>query len=124
MLGRLKRHTISFKNAANGLFWSFKTQPNFLVHFTLSLLAIGFGLLLEITFVEMAIIIFTIILGLSSEMINTSLESMTDLIKKEYSNEAKIAKDVSAGMMLLTSIGAVLVAFLILAPHLIKLVVG
>ena len=68
----------------------------------------------------MAIIIFTIVLGLSAEMVNTSLEAMTDLIKKEYSEEAKIAKDVSAGMMLLTSIGAILVAGLIFIPYIIK----
>lgn len=45
---------------------------------------------------------------------------MTDLIKKEYSEEAKIAKDVSAGMMLLTATGAVLVALLILGPKIIN----
>lgn len=114
----LVRHTISFKNAFAGLFWSFKTQPNFLVHFTLSVLALTAGIILQISYLEMAIIIFTIVLGLSAEMVNTSIEAMTDLIKKEYSAEAKIAKDVSAGMMLLTSIGAILVAIVIFIPHL------
>ena len=37
-------------------------------------------------------------------MINTSIESMTDLITSDWKKEAKIAKDVSAGMMLLTAI--------------------
>jgi diacylglycerol kinase len=119
MKERLLHHTISFKNAFAGLFWAFKTQPNFLVHFTLSLLAIIAGIILQISYLEMTVIIFTIILGLSAEMINTSIEAMTDLIKKEYSEEAKIAKDVSAGMMLLTAIGTVLVALLIFIPHII-----
>lgn len=113
-------HTISFKNAFAGLFWAFKTQPNFLIHFTLSALAIIAGVLLQISYLEMTIIVITIILGLSAEMINTSIEAMTDLIKKEYSEEAKIAKDVSAGMMLLTAFGAVFVAGFILLPHLLN----
>lgn len=69
----------------------------------------------------MIIIVFTIILGLTAEMINTSLESMTDLITKEWHQEAKIAKDVSAGMMLVVSFGAVIVALLIFLPYLRQL---
>jgi diacylglycerol kinase len=65
----------------------------------------------------MAIILFTILLGLSGEMINTALESMTDLITTEWKAQAKIAKDVSAGMMLLIAMGAVLVALFIFVPY-------
>lgn len=68
----------------------------------------------------MVALVLTIVIGLSAEMINTSIETMTDLITKEYRLEAKIAKDVSAGMMLLTATGAVLVAVLILVPHIIN----
>lgn len=123
MKERLVHHTISFKNAFAGIFWAVKTQPNFIVHFTLSALAIAAGVILQISYLEMAIIIFTIVLGLSAEMVNTSIEAMTDLIKKEYSEEAKIAKDVSAGMMFLTALGAVLVAGLILVPHIINFLI-
>lgn len=119
MKERLVHHTISFKNAFAGIFWAIKTQPNFIVHFTLSTLAVMAGVVLQISYLEMAIIIFTIVLGLSAEMINTSIEAMTDLIKKEYSADAKIAKDVSAGMMLLTATGTFLVALLIFIPHII-----
>ena len=49
--------------------------------------------------------------------INTSIEAMTDLITREWRQEAKIAKDVSAGMMLLVATGAVLVASVIFIPR-------
>ncbi|MBI4065388.1 diacylglycerol kinase family protein [Candidatus Gottesmanbacteria bacterium] len=114
----LRKHHISFKSAITGLIWAFKTQPNFRVHLTLSVLAVAFGVSLGISRLEMVIIFFTILLGLTAEMINTSIESMTDLITKEWRQEAKIAKDVAAGMMLLTSIGAILVAVLIFWPYL------
>jgi diacylglycerol kinase (ATP) len=116
----LLRHHISFKNAFAGLWWALTTQPNFRVHLTLSLIAVGLSWYLEITKVEWAIIIFTIVLGLGAEMVNTALEAMTDLITREWRKDAKIAKDVAAGMMLTIAFGALGVAFLILGPRLLS----
>ena len=113
----LRKHHISFKNAFAGLFWAIRTQPNFRVHLFFSVCAIALGLALGISSVEMTIIIFTIVLGLTAEMVNTSIDSMTDLITKKWRQEAKIAKDVSAGMMLVAAIGAVIVGILIFFPH-------
>jgi diacylglycerol kinase (ATP) len=113
----LRKHQISFKNAFAGLLWALETQPNFRVHFIISLAVIILGFYYRLSLGEMTIIIFTILLGLTAEMINTSIEAMTDLITKEWRIEAKIAKDVSAGMMLLVAIGAVFIAFLIFFPH-------
>lgn len=114
----LRKHHISFKTALSGLGWAIKSQPNFRVHLALALGALGFGWYVGITRLEMIIIVFTILLGLAAEMINTSLESMTDLITQEWKQEAKIAKDVAAGMMLLTAIGAAVVACIIFWPYL------
>jgi undecaprenol kinase len=83
----------------------------------ISLIAISLSVYFQITAVEKVIILFTILLGLSGEMINTALESMTDLITKEWRQEAKIAKDVAAGMMLLIAMGAVVIAAVIFLPY-------
>lgn len=114
-----RTHVDSFKDAFAGLAWSFKTQPNVRIHLLLAAIAIVLSWFFQITLVEFAIIIFTIVLGLTAEMINTSIESMTDLITTEYRESAKIAKDVAAGMMLTTAIGAVLVALVIFVPHIL-----
>ena len=113
----LKRHHISFKNAFAGLFYAFRTQPNFLVHFTLSGLAILAGIILEVSSLKMVGLIIMIAVGLAAEMINTAIESVTDLVTNGWQREAKIAKDVSAGMVLLTAISAVIVAGIILIPQ-------
>lgn len=117
----IHKHRISFKNAIDGIVWAFSTQPNFRIHICLSIFAISLGIWLQISQLEMTIIIFTIVFGLGIEMVNTSLEAMTDLITKEYRQEAKIAKDVSAGMMLLAAIGATVIAGLIFLPKLLNL---
>ena len=113
----IQKHTISFKHAFAGLAWAIRTQPNFRIHLVLSVIAIGLSAYFHITATEWAIIIFTIVLGLTAELINTALESMTDLITKEWREEAKIAKDVAAGMMLTTAIGAVIVAIVIFSQY-------
>ncbi len=114
----MRKHAISFKNAFAGLWWAVSTQPNFRVHVALSILALFLAWYFEITSIEWVVIIFTIVLGLSAELINTALESMTDLITKEWRQEAKIAKDVAAAMMLTVAVGAVFVALFIFLPYL------
>ena len=118
---KLRKHHISFKNAYRGIFWAFDTQPNFKIHLLLSFIALFLGFILEISGIEMLLIIFCIVLGLGAEMINTSIEAMTDLITIEWRKEAKIAKDVSAGMMLVIAIGTLIVGFYIFIPKIIKL---
>lgn len=118
MVETLKKHHISFKNAFAGLHYAITSQPNFRVHCFLASIAVATGLFLGVSFLEMTVLVLTIIIGLAVEMANTAIESVTDLVTEEWRESAKIAKDVSAGMMLLTAAGAVLVAFLILGPKL------
>ena len=44
----------------------------------------------------------TVVLVLSAEMVNTMIESLVDLVTLEYHPLAKTAKDVAAGVVLLT----------------------
>jgi len=118
----IRRHHISFKNAIHGIEWALRTQPNFRVHIILSILAILLGIFLKISQAEMSVIFLTIVFGMGGEMINTSIEEMTDLITTEWKKEAKIAKDVSAGMMLTIAVGALFVASQIFIPKLIVLI--
>ena len=120
MVEALKRHHISLKNAFAGLKYAFTSQPNFKIHLFLATLALTVGWWLGLTFWEMTILVLTVILGLVAEMVNTAIEAVTDLVTEEWRENAKIAKDVSAGMMLLTAMGAILVAILILGPKLIE----
>ena len=113
-----KKHTISFKNAFNGLVWSLKTQPNYKIHLSLSLLAIGLSFWLKISFTEFLIIIFLITVGLVIETINTAIEVATDAIDTKIREDLRITKDVSAAAMLIYAIGATVIALMIFIPKL------
>ena len=114
-----KKHTISFKNAFNGLVWSLKTQPNYRIHLSLSLLALALSYWLKISNSELLIIIFLITVGLVIETINTAIEAATDAIDTKIREDIRITKDVSAAAMLIYAIGAIIIAIMIFLPKII-----
>lgn len=120
-MSRLQKHTISVKHAFEGIVYTLKTQPNFQVHFFFAILATLAGFFFQLTRAEWAVIIFIIGLVLIAEMINTSIEAVVDLHTDKFHDSAKIAKDVSAGMVLITAIMAVVTGLLIFLPHLMIL---
>ena len=69
----------------------------------------------------MGILGVIILLVIITEMINTTIENMVDLITKEHHEEAKRAKDVASGMVLLAASGSVIVGILIFLPHILRL---
>ena len=121
-MSRLKQHTISFKHALDGVIYTFKTQPNFQVHIFFAILATIAGFYWEISRAEWSVIIFIIGLVLVAEMINTSIEAVVDLHTEQYHDLAKVAKDVSAGMVLITALMAVITGILIFLPYLLALI--
>lgn len=70
---------------------------------------------------EMGILGVMILLVIVAEMINTAIEEMVNFVTVEHKREAKIAKDVAAGMVLITAIGSIIVGILVFAPHILKL---
>src|ERR1039458_3288030 len=116
-----KKFAKSFKFALKGINYALNNDQNLVIHFIVACLVIVASLLLKVSPYEMGILGVTILVVISSEMINSAIEKMVDLITKEHRAEAQIAKDVSAGMVLLAAIGSTIIGILIFVPHLIKL---
>lgn len=115
----MKKHTISFLNAFKGIWTALITQSNLRFHFLAASLVVMAALYLQIPMLEIIILIMTICLVMVTEMVNTSLEFMSDAITLEYSEKIKHAKDVSAGAVLISAFFSVLVGLMIFAPKLI-----
>ena len=108
---------ISFKYALNGIYYVFKTSRNFKIQLVFALISFILGSLLQISKSSYLILVATIMSVLILETLNTSIETIVDLvIKKEFSNLAKISKDASAGAVLLGSITSVIIAVYIFIP--------
>ena len=111
-------HRISFKVAFSGLKYAFLTQPNFRVHSLIAALVLTTAVILKLSRLEWLVLLVAVTLVLIAEMINTSLEAATDLLSPSYQSQAKIAKDVAAGMVLLTAMFSVIIGLVIFIPHL------
>ena len=111
-------HHVSFKHALDGLKHAFLTQPNFRIHLVVTGLVLISALILRLPRLEWLMLLFAITLVLVAEMVNTSLEATTDLLAPQHHPQAKIAKDVAAGMVLLTVILSVIIGTFIFLPHL------
>jgi diacylglycerol kinase (ATP) len=108
----------SFEHAYRGLVYAVRTQRNMRIHVGIATLVLVASLLVEVSKLELTVLVLVILLVLITEMFNTALEFAVDLATKEYHPLAKLAKDISAGAVLVSSIGAVLVGYLILADDL------
>lgn len=113
-----RRHVDSFSSAFRGLIFALKTQPNFKIMFAFAFLSVFVGFFLKITRLEFLIIILTIMVVFLCEMINTSIESVVDLVTEEWRENAKIAKDVSGGMVLLSVVFSFVIGLVIFLPKL------
>lgn len=116
-----KRFIRSFKYAFEGIHYVFRNDQNLLAHFLAGIIVISSSIILKVTPFEMGILGLTIMMVISAEMVNSAIEKMVDLITKEHRAEAKIAKDVAAGMVLLTAIAAFVIGSLIFLPYILKL---
>jgi diacylglycerol kinase (ATP) len=107
----------SFRYALEGIWHALKNNRNLRVDFLCAFLVFFLGWYFQINSLEIIILLVTVLIVISAEMINTSLEEMVNLITSEHKKEAKIAKDVAAGMVLITAIGSVIIGILIFATY-------
>jgi len=108
---------ISFKYAFRGISYVLITSRNFKIQLIFAVTSLMIGFLLQISQSNYVILIATIMSVLILEILNTSIESIVDLVvKKEFSSLAKISKDTSAGAVLLASINSVIIAVYIFVP--------
>ncbi len=121
MLSRLRAHKVSLAHALDGFIHNIKTQPNFRFHLIATICAVLLGIYFSISTTEWLILIFTVNMVLVAEMVNTAFEAMVDLITLEVRQDAKIAKDVSAAMVLVSATMAVLIGLFIFLPKIISL---
>ncbi|MEX2013086.1 MAG: diacylglycerol kinase family protein [Candidatus Levyibacteriota bacterium] len=115
-----KTLALSFKYAAAGILHAFRYNQNLKIHLLVGIIISLLAVYLGVSHFEMGILGLMILLVMASEMINTSIEEMVDLITTEHRQEAKVAKDVAAGMVLLTAVGSVVVGILIFTPYILK----
>ena len=83
------------------------------------ILVIIFGIMLKINTTEWIICILLFGLVISMELMNTAIENTVNLITKEKNQQAKIAKDVAAGAVLVSAIVSAIIGLMIFVPKIL-----
>lgn len=117
----MKKHTISLMNAFKGIWTAIITQSNIRIHVFFGSLVIFLSAYLHVTFSEITNLLLAIALVMTAEMVNTSIEFMSDAVTLEHDDNIKLAKDVAAGAVLVAAMFAALIGIIIFVPKLLTL---
>jgi diacylglycerol kinase (ATP) len=111
----------SFRFAINGLSSLLKNEHNSRIHLAAAILSICIGIFLKLSFTEWSLLIIVIGIVFVTELINSSIETLADIIDPEWNKLIMMAKDYSAAAVLISAILAIAVGCLIMIPKLIRL---
>jgi diacylglycerol kinase len=112
----IKKRILSFIPAFKGLFWLFRNEANAQVHLLATCIIIIAGFYFKIDQKDWLFLCFAIGLVISAEALNTSIEKLVDLLHPQKHQQAGLVKDLAAAGVLIASIVAVIIAFLVFVP--------
>ena len=111
----------SFKFAIEGLLFLLKNEHNSRIHLLAAIAVIILGIIVKLNHIEWSIMVIVIGLVFLVELLNSSIETLADLINPEWNELIKRAKDYGAAAVLISAIIAIIAGSLIFIPKLLAL---
>jgi diacylglycerol kinase (ATP) len=111
----------SFGYAFKGLAYACRTQLNLRIHLIITAITLLLGWYLSLTASEWLWILLCITMVLAAELLNTSIETLTDMVSPGYHPKAGHVKDIAAAAVTITAVFAVITACIIFIPKLLLL---
>lgn len=100
----------------------FNREQNLLMHIIATILVTIFGVVFKIKLHEWLLVYTMITFVITSELINSAIELAVDLYTTKFHPKAKIAKDVSAGAVLISAIAAICVGVYVFFPKILSII--
>lgn len=110
----------SFNYSIQGIITFFKNEHNARIHAIAAVAVIVLGFYMQLTRSEWCWIVLAIGLVILTEMLNTAIEYLTDLVSPEIHPLAKKTKDVASGAVLIAALVAFMIGLLIFVPKWIE----
>ena len=120
----IKRFFNSFINSFNGLKYAYLYEQSFLLHAILVIVVLITGFYFHISKMQWAILLIVLAMVMITELINTAIEAVVDLVTDEYHELAKIAKDCGSAATFVSSILAVGLYVYVFLPQIVILILG
>ena len=105
----------SFNYAFEGIIHVLRTQRNMRLHFLIAFVVVIVALIVNVTKLELIVLLISISFVLIAEMINSAVEAAIDIATTSFDPMAKLAKDIAAGAVLIAAVNAVAVGYLVFA---------
>jgi len=118
---KIKRYRNEYRHAMDGIIYAIEKEWNLLLIMIFILIIFGLCLLFPVTIPELLSIIISAGVLMATEMLNTSIEALTDLVTTQENHLAKIAKDTVSGAVFLFIIMFIFVLGIIFVPKIIEL---
>lgn len=118
---KTKKLINSFKYAIAGIIASFKTERNMKLHILAMIIVILLGIVVKLSKLEWIICIILFAIVISGELFNTAIETTVDIAMPYRNEKAKLAKDVSAGAVLIIAIASLIIGVIIFVPKILAM---
>lgn len=115
---RLRARFRSFRYAGRGIRLILLTEHNARLHAAFTLLVIAAGFLLRVTQIQWCALVLAMMAVWTAEALNTAFEFLCNVASPSFHPQVERAKDVAAGAVLISAMGAVVVGLLVFVPHL------
>ena len=112
-IGRSPSVLQSFNFAFEGIIHVLRTQRNMRIHFMIAAGVLVAALIVGVSRLELVVLLMAISFVLIAEMINSALEAGIDVATTSFDPLAKLAKDIAAGAVLIATVNAVAVGYLV-----------
>jgi diacylglycerol kinase (ATP) len=103
----------SFNYASEGIIHVLRTQRNMRIHFAAAAVVLVLALWVGVSKIELIALLISITFVLTAEMVNTAIEGAIDVSTTSFDPLAKLAKDVAAGAVLIATLNALAVGYLV-----------
>ena len=123
MRDELTQRLRSFKHAASGIRCALAGERNLQIHCLCSLLVLALACALQLDSRDWLWLIIAIVLVWSSELFNTAIEALCDVISPCFHPGIKQAKDIAAGAVLICAVGATIIGATVFIPILRELLI-
>ena len=114
---RTPRILQSLNWAFEGVIHVLRSERNMRIHFALAAIVLILAFSYGVTKLELMALLVAISFVLIAEMVNTAIEATIDLATTSFDPLAKVAKDIAAGAVLIASVNAVVIGYLVFADR-------
>jgi diacylglycerol kinase len=108
-----------FAHAVRGIKIAVRNESSLRVHWLVTMGVILIGMMLDLSATSWCLLTLCIVVVLMAEMFNTAIERVCRVITQEQNHQIRDALDISAGAVLLVTVGAVIVGISVLVVSLV-----